>query len=805
MTSTLNLVAGVMAYNKEWSAVTNTIKLTSLVLGDTNKAVKKWCDACKTDDNPALWEGQQIFNEQAADAQTYNAVTVMLEDILQMINLLMVAVEEVFNGQQMAIVANAGKLAGAMEIVVACPESSSAMMAAVASVKQAQLWRALHFLMPLRYAVYIERDMGVSGSTPPCYNTWAEPVPEYGSIVFSNNLDGSDTQSVTSAVPWHFFQNDYGQDVYVRGRHDRTREFTDKLRPEYSSTAQCTSSRRIWLAVLGSPSQLAPDTFWQVLGSPTGLIPGYVSTLYNFSIEPGPEPTWRTMLGMCENVTRTYQPNQALVGESPWASDLRGVDQDSEKPRSETTVGWNVVGTGITYPNSYTQGGTKIDSSYDEMATQSVLSSVCSMFGIPVKVIAFPDCQVTQVMYSNEFTPYSFYPSHPALYIAPPTPTCINGFSVSSLAPAVVQLTSLNQYGLVPGECPYAVDVTGTAYFDLDAMGGYEKLPGLKISDRSVYQKVSSTPSRFIFFSGSQKKWIVGADVIGGPGLSISPGVPAGEDAGFYPSDTPCPLLGWVVADASKPDWVNASEPFWAGASNASLGNLSNASLYLADLANAWPAQNRTCCVPWAQSVPSDCQQAVCDCNSLYGLVSTRMISVEQYNLWEGRCSYCTFYGQNLEGYGLDNWAGGVGTSTLPNGSTLYTGGCGTMTSAGALAYVLKGNINSPVPTKTVPYSTPACTGGNNADCVGPYNGMVCGRYYNGNDEYPYQCCSQHQESGGVAWCANSEGGPCSDGENNFCLNQMVCGIWEPSTTGYACCTPADSTTSNGVATCSSV
>merc|ERR1719251_856903 len=76
--------------------------------------------------------------------------------------------------------------------------------------------------------------------------------------------------------------------------------------------------------------------------------------------------------------------------------------------------------------------------------------------------------------------------------------------------------------------------------------------------------------------------------------------------------------------------------------------------------------------------------------------------------------------------------------------------------------------------------------------------GSVCGRF-NSQPEI-FQCCSSYQEVDSVAWCANGEGSPCSDGENHNCMQPLACGVWAESTSGYACC--SDYTTANNVATC---
>jgi hypothetical protein len=236
--------------------------------------------------------------------------------------------------------------------------------------------------------------------------------------------------------------------------------------------------------------------------------------------------------------------------------------------------------------------------------------------------------------------------------------------------------------------------VTGAAFFDLLGMGLYERLPQ-QHEDRPVYMKEKPVP-RFIYFNGSHQAWIVGADVIEGPGLTITYISEADDDATPYRSDTPCPILGTVRADASTPDWINKTLPIWA--SPASLKNLSNTTLFLSDpLPDPYPPQVKTCCVPWG-TAPSDCRHAVCDCNGLYGLVSVRMISIEQYRRWLGQCAYCTFYGEDD---GLAEWVGGVDVTTNSAGSDVYAGGCGTMTSAGPLDFVLKGNIDSPPPAFT--------------------------------------------------------------------------------------------------------
>jgi hypothetical protein len=287
----------------------------------------------------------------------------------------------------------------------------------------------------------------------------------------------------------------------------------------------------------------------------------------------------------------------------------------------------------------------------------------------------------------------------------------------------IVQLSSFSQSGLVPANCTNTIHVMGLSYYDFDAMGDYEKHSGVVVGDRPVYKSTNALSrrniNRFIFYDTGHEAWVVGAEVIGGPGLIITAAVE--DDAvSFYPNDTPCPILGWVNANASMPAWINTSDPFWANFSrkwelvskkvtksaDESLGNLSNGTLKLSvPLAEPLSEQEqvKTCCVPWG-TPPPDCKHAVCDCNALYGLVSVRMITKDQYMQWRGRCAYCTFYGDDD---GLGEWAGGVKEETIEiddgdggtTTATQYTGGCGTMTSAGPLAYVQQGNINSLVPT----------------------------------------------------------------------------------------------------------
>jgi hypothetical protein len=344
------------------------------------------------------------------------------------------------------------------------------------------------------------------------------------------------------------------------------------------------------------------------------------------------------------------------------------------------------------------------------------------MFGIPMQVYSFPDCVITT----------DFYPAWGSCSAQKSmtsgiefVPTCVNGFSLTvrtnsqnvngqSVPQFIVQLSGFSQSGLVPANCTDMIHVMGLSYYDLDAMGDYEKHSGVVVGDRPVYKSTSALSrrnvNRFIFYDTGYQAWVVGAEVIGGPGLIITAAV-KDEAVPFYPNDTPCPILGWVNANVSTPAWINTSDPFWENVSKkwegvsttvTGLSNFSNGTLYLsAPFSDPYPEreQVKTCCVPW-DTPPADCEHAVCDCNALYGLVSVRMISTDQYTRWLGRCAHCTFYGDDA---GLGQWAGGVQEETIPDGqggtTTQYTGGCGTMTSAGPLAYVQQGNINSPVPT----------------------------------------------------------------------------------------------------------
>jgi hypothetical protein len=450
------------------------------------------------------------------------------------------------------------------------------------------------------------------------------------------------------------------------------------------------------------PDQLAPDTFWRVLGSPTGLLPTYISFLYGLNISAGAESAWQTMLGQCANVTRSYSPDLSATCSgyctSPWSYGLQG------DLYHEQTVGWTTIASaGTTYEDGGEWGQSILkSSSYDGMQIPSALYGICDVFGIPLHVYPLPDCESTEWFLSSG--------QGRGLSVD----TCINGFSIATRLrgktgtttnkedTTFVQLSSFNQNGLVPANCPNMITVLGLAWFDYFAMGLYTKQETPVITNRSVYKKPGdyNLLSRWIYFSAEHQSWIVGAEVINGPGLSIAPAVPA-EDKLFYPSDTPCPFLGTVLADASKPDWLNTSAPFWAKiASNASLGNVSNATLVLNDpLPDPYPRQAKTCCVPW-RAPPEDCEQAVCDCNSLFGLMSVGMITEEQYTCWLGQCSLCTFKTDCTQQRHSDlgRCDGAVQEDDLEDGDKTFTGGCGTMTSAGPLDIVLTGNIDSPVP-----------------------------------------------------------------------------------------------------------
>jgi hypothetical protein len=683
VTGTLGSVTTILGMTETFSAVSEAMEFTSFVLGDALKISAKFAP-----DEPLTWAGQQLFNEQAAAAEAYNSGHLQLQQLLTLVDGLLRAIQEIFKEQAMIIAADAGRLAGAYEITMACPISTSSLLLQVANTKQAQLWRGLVLLMPTRYAIYIQRDMGISGpaannqnkivSNPPCFDSFAEPRPTLADYVTSGqNLDWCDSQDNVADTPFHF---------------QKSRTVTGGFSPPVFTPDACaSSSRRIWLGIVGSPSQLAPDTFWEALGGSAGLIPTFINSVFDLTIEPGAESAWRTMLGQCENITRSYSPELSSVGSNQWSGGMQGWSGwERLGPAGRlwgftdiTTVGWSVISSS----DRDTDFLNVVDGSpWTEMKTASALSGVCKVFGIPLQVRPLPDCRVTSVMFNNQ---PNVKPS--AGPFGNDRPTCINGFSLSTAGPSNIngkpnpiegpfaQLTSFSQNGLVPTGCADSIVVTGAASFSLLAVGRYDKCPQ-QHENRPVYRQTRT--GRVIYFSGSQQAWIVGADLVGGQGLTITYVSEAGEVPTSYRSDTPCPILGQVSADASNESY-------------ASLNNLSTTTLTLTNpLPNPYPPQVKTCCVPW-RDTPSDCKHAVCDCNALYGLVSVRMISREKYQRWLGQCAYCKFYGEDG---GLADWAGGVDVTTNSDGSDVFTGGCGLMTSAGPLGLVLQGNIDSPPP-----------------------------------------------------------------------------------------------------------
>jgi hypothetical protein len=727
ITGTLSTVNTILGAYGGFGALTKFLGVTNTIIGDANKigkkggffdkAQKKFKDSSSSGFDALTWVEQKLYKEQAAAVESYNKGHLKLEQLLEVVDGLLLAVQEIFKAQARAIAANAGKLKGGYAITIACPLSTADILLQVAATKQAQLWRGLVFLMPTRYAVYMQRDMGMSASVstggsgrrrrrapqvvtnPPCfdYNSFAVPRPKLADYNTSGQeLDWCDSQDITAYVPYHF-------ESYTRRRTNQ--EQRTKVPPTFTTNACKPSSRRIWLGVVGSPSQLAPDTFWEALGSDSGLLPTFINSVYNLSIEPGAESAWRTMLGLCENVTRFYSPDLSSVNSNQWSGGLQGLNGwpkswtgNTFSDSDVTTVGWSVIASSVDAKASPTASYKTVEmkTPSTEMKKPSTLSGVCNMFGIPLQVYPLPDCHVTSTMWDNN--PLDQPNPPPSSGLAPSSPTCVNGFSVStanypstasaptptqSIGGPLAQLTSFNQNGLVPTGCANRIMVMGAAFFDLFGMGYYERLPQ-QHEGRPVYMKAD--PERFMYFNKSQQAWILGAEVINGPGLTIT--YANEDDVAPYRSDTPCPILGTVWVNASTPDWINKTLPIWTSA--ASLESLSNTTVSLTDpYPNPYTPQVKTCCVPWG-AAPSDCKHAVCDCNGLYGLVSVRMITTQQYQKWLGQCAYCTFYGGDD---GLSEWAGGVDVT-----SKVYTGGCGKMTSAGPLDLVLQGNIDSPPP-----------------------------------------------------------------------------------------------------------
>lgn len=79
------------------------------------------------------------------------------------------------------------------------------------------------------------------------------------------------------------------------------------------------------------------------------------------------------------------------------------------------------------------------------------------------------------------------------------------------------------------------------------------------------------------------------------------------------------------------------------------------------------------------------------------------------------------------------------------------------------------------------------CNGGNDDQCDGT---MVCGRYCSTINYY--QCCPAEwsEQHSGVTWCANQEGGECSDGLDDNCKNPLRCKSDSTSRSGYTCQAP---------------
>jgi hypothetical protein len=196
VTGTLDIV-GTVAAGFDKAAVSAVILTTSLVISDAASLLSD-PDSGET---VLTWEGQELFNEQVAAALSLNTDTLVVTEVVGMMNVLLRAVFEIFTSQQMAIVTDAGKLASAAQIALLCRESTTDVSATILGFYSAQLWRAMVLLMPSKYAIFFQRDMGVAGNTPPCFDSFAEPEPTLSAYSPGNqSLDWCDSQDVVGGV-----------------------------------------------------------------------------------------------------------------------------------------------------------------------------------------------------------------------------------------------------------------------------------------------------------------------------------------------------------------------------------------------------------------------------------------------------------------------------------------------------------------------------------------------------------------------------------------------------------------------------
>jgi len=91
-----------------------------------------------------------------------------------------------------------------------------------------------------------------------------------------------------------------------------------------------------------------------------------------------------------------------------------------------------------------------------------------------------------------------------------------------------------------------------------------------------------------------------------------------------------------------------------------------------------------------------------------------------------------------------------------------------------------------------------ACSQGVDENCA---RGAACGRF-NAIGTL-YQCCASWELHGEVAWCAVHAGNPCSDGLNENCVAGTVCGRDRYSRSKYTCCPNSEVVVVNGQALCS--